>query len=168
MTEQKAEKNDYQKAISAYSQAVRAFRKADFSRVKELFKTFLEKYVTERELVDRAQVYLKICENQKEKTTTQLKTFDDYYHHSCFKINEGEYEESLRLLNKALEIRPQEGKIYYLMADAHCLMGETDKCLESLKKAIQIDKYFQILARNEANFETLWENKKFVLLTRMK
>ena len=49
----------------------------------------------------------------------------------------------------------------------YCLMGKEDECLEYLKKAIQLDKYFGILAQNEADFESLKESKKFNLITKM-
>jgi hypothetical protein len=46
-------------------------------------------------------------------------------------------------------------------------MDQADPCLENLKKAIQADKFFRILAQNETDFEPLWEEKKFKLITRM-
>lgn len=168
MTEQKTKKNEYDKALTAYSQAMKAFHKGEYQKAAEMLKEFLEKHIIEKELVDRAQVYLSICQEQQKDKIIKLKTFDDYYQYSVYKINNGEYEEGLKLLNKALEIKPQEGKIFYLMADACCLMGKTNECLEYLKKAIQNDKYFKILAQNEKDFESLREDKKFVLLTRMK
>ena len=168
MTEQKQKKSEYQKAITAFDQAVRAFRKKDYTKTEELFNVFLDKFGNEKELVDRAQVFIKICESQKKKKTIQLKTFDDYYRHSMLEMNEGKYEESLKLLNKALEMKSEEGKIYYLLAEVHYLMEDTEECLEHLKKAIQIDKSFQIKAQNEPNFEGLWDDKKFMLITRLK
>ena len=45
------------------------------------------------------------------------------------------------------------------MALTYCLMKETEQCLENLKRAIQLDKYFKILAQNEENFEVLRKNK---------
>ncbi len=46
-------------------------------------------------------------------------------------------------------------------------MEEKEECLAHLKKAIQMDKYFSILAQNESDFESLREDKKFKLITRM-
>ena len=132
-----------------------------------LFRS-LEKHSEEKELVDRAHVHLKICESKKKRTTISLKTFDDYYFYGTLKMNEKDYQEALKLLNKALEMKPQEGKVYYMVSAIHCLLGETDNCLEYLKKAIQIDKHFQVKAQNESDFESLWEDKKFILITRMK
>lgn len=167
--EEKAKKDDYQKALSAYGEAMKEFRKGKFSKASELLKTFIEKYSSERELVDRARIYLAVSEEQEKekKETVQLKTFDDYFQYSVYKMNSGEYEEALKLLEKALKMNPQEGKVYYLLAQTYCLMGQPEASLDNLKKAIQLDKFFRILVQNETDFKLLWEDKKFKLITRM-
>jgi len=163
----KVKKDEYEKALSAYSQAMKPFHKGDYEKAAELLKAFLNKHGSERELVDRAQIYLTVCGEKKSKEKVPMKTFDDYYQYGVLKINQGDYEEALKLLEKAREMRPKEGKILYLMADIYCLKNENEQCFDFLKKAIQLDKYFSILARNERDFESLWEDKKFKLITRM-
>ena len=167
MTEQKAKKDEYQKALAAYGQALKEFHKGEFSKAVELLAAFMEKYPNERELVDRARLYLSICKTRDKKETVHLKSFEDYFNQSVYRINKGEYESALKLLEKALEMKTDEGKIFYLMADAYCRMGQVDTCLDHLKKAIQKDKYFRVLAQNESDFEPIWEDKKFKLITRM-
>ncbi len=166
-TKEAAKKDDYERALSDYSQALKAFHKKEFKKAAESLKGFIEKYETERELIDRAKMYLKICETKLSNEKIQLKTFDDYYQVSILKMNEGDYQEALQLLEKARDMKPKEGKIFYLMADTYCLLGENEQCLENLKKAIQLDGFFKILAQNERDFEPLWEDKKFKLITRM-
>ena len=112
-------------------------------------------------------MYITICEEQPKKDKVQLKTFDDYYQYGIYKINQGDYQGALKLLEKAREMKPKEGKILYIMADTYCRMDKKDDCLEYLKKAIQVDKYFSILAQNESDFENIREDKKFKLITRM-
>jgi len=164
---EKIKKDDYQKALLAYNQAMKAYHKGEYEKASELLKDFLEKFSSEKELVDRVHVYLAISGARKEKEKVQLKTFNDYYEYSVYKINQGDYEEALKLLDKAYEMKPKEGKVLYLMADTYCLMEQAEQCLEHLKKAIQLDKFFGILAQNEGDFELLWEDKKFKLITRM-
>jgi tetratricopeptide (TPR) repeat protein len=163
----KIKKDEYEKALFAYTQAMKSFHKGDYKKADELFKAFLDKHGSERELVDRARIYLTVCEVRQSKDKVALKTFDDFYQYGVFKTNHGDYEEAIKLLEKAREMKPKEGKILYLMADIYSLKGDNEKCLEHLKKAIQLDKYFSILARNERDFESLWEDKKFKLITRM-
>jgi tetratricopeptide (TPR) repeat protein len=164
---EKVKKDEYQKALIAYNQAMKIFHKGEFAKAAESLTAFLEKHSSEKEIVDRAQIYLKLCNARQKKARIQLNTFDDYYQYSVYKINQGEYKEALKLLEKAREMKPREGKIMYLMANAYLLMGHKDECLSYLRKAIQYDRYFRILAQNERDFQSLWEDKKFKLITRM-
>ena len=56
VTKQKGKKSEYEKALSAYSQAMKVFRRKDYQKAAGVFKEFLEKHVTEKELIDRAQI----------------------------------------------------------------------------------------------------------------
>jgi hypothetical protein len=53
------------------------------------------------------------------------------------------------------------------MAAIYQSMGDTDQSLEFLKKSIQKDKYFKVLAQNDSDFEDLREDKKFKLITKL-
>ncbi len=167
MKEEKSKKDAYEKALSAYGEAVKEFKKGRLDKAKELFLAFPEKYNSEKELVDRARVYLKIIEEREKKETISLKTSDDYFFYSVYKINSGDYEEALRTLEKALASGHEEGRVHYLMANAYVRQGKNEEAMEALKKAFQKDKFYKILAQNETDFEPLWEDKKFKLLTRL-
>jgi tetratricopeptide (TPR) repeat protein len=167
VTEQKVRKDEFQKALSAYGQTMKEFHKGEFAKAADLLETFMEKYPAERELVDRSRIYLAICKGRDKKETLHLKTFEDYLNSGVYRINKGDYEGALKLLEKALEMATDEGKVFYLLADVTCRMGQIDTCLDYLRKAIQKDKFFRILAQNESDFEPLWEDKKFKLITRM-
>ncbi len=167
MKEEKAKKDSYEKALFAYGEAMKEFHKDRMDKALELLESFLEKYDAEKELVDRAKIYLEIAKEKGKKDTVSLKTIDDYFHYSVYKMNMKDYEGALKLLEKALEMKEDEGKAHYLMANVLVLMGNTEDALEHLKKAFQKDKFYRILAQNETDFEPLWEDKKFKLITRM-
>jgi cytochrome c-type biogenesis protein CcmH/NrfG len=165
-TKEKLKKDLYEKILAAYGQAMQAFHKGDYAKAKELFQVFLEKHNTEKELVDRVQMYLAICENREKKETISLKTFEDYYEYAVYKLNQRDHGEAIRLLEKAKTQKPKEGKVSYLMALTYCQMEDTEKCLENLKDAVHKDKFFGTLAQNESGFEPLWEDKKFKIITK--
>jgi tetratricopeptide (TPR) repeat protein len=165
--EDKAKKDIYEKALAAYGEALKEFHKGKFDRAQDLLKSFVEKFDAERELVDRARIYLDIIKEKGKKETVSLKTADDYFYYGVYKINSGAYEEAVKLLEKALEMKGDEGKVFYLMADAYILQGKIDEALEFLKKAFQKDKFYKILAQNETDFEPLWDDKKFKLISRL-
>jgi predicted Zn-dependent protease len=63
--EDKTKKDSYEKAFAAYGEAMKEFHKGKLDRAQELLTSFLEKYDTEKELVDRAQLYLQITQEKK-------------------------------------------------------------------------------------------------------
>jgi tetratricopeptide (TPR) repeat protein len=162
---EKVKKDKYQKSIEAYSQAMKAFRKGDTGKTTELLKAFLEKHTEEKELVDRVNIYLKLCEERKKAKTEPLDSFDDYYQDSIYKINKNEQDEAMKSLDKAAQLKPKEAKIPYLMAVTAIRSGNADECLEYLKKAVKLDKFFGILAQNESDFESIREKKEFKVIT---
>lgn len=162
---EKARKDTYQKALTAFEQVMKVFHKGDYEKASELLGAYLEKYDSENELVDRAKMYLKICDGHVKKEKVALKSFDDYYQNGVFRANHGEYEVALEMLTKAQSIEPKEGKIFYLLSSVYCLMDQPEKCLEHLERAIALDSYFAVLAQNEEDFSSLKEDEKFKLIT---
>jgi tetratricopeptide (TPR) repeat protein len=165
--EQRSKKDEYQKALAAFAVAVKEFQKGEFDKAAASFKDFIEKFPADKEVVDRARAYLAIAQKRPKKDVVSLKTFEDHYRYAVTRINQKDYAGAIKLLEKALEYKEREGLVHYLLADAHCQMGQTDDALELLKKAIQKDKSFAVIAQNEPDFEALWEAKKFKLITKL-
>jgi len=165
--EQRSKKDEYQKALTAYGQAIREFQKGEFEKAAESFKDFMARFPAEKEIVDRAKTYLAIALKRPRKDAVSLKTFEDHYRHGVVKINQGDYAGAAKVLEKALEFKENDGLVYYLLADVHSLLGQEDAALDFLKKAIQKDRHFSVLAQNETDFESLWEDKKFKLITKL-
>jgi len=165
--EQRSKKDEYQKALAAYGQAIKEFQKGDLEKSAAAFKDFIEKFPADKEIVDRARAYLAIAQKRSKKEGVTLKGFEDHFRYAVARINGKDYPGAVKLLEKALEYKEQEGLVNYMLADAHCLMGQPDEALDLLKKAVQKDKNFAILAQNEPDFEALWEDKKFKLIIKL-
>ena len=167
MSELKQKKDEYKKALTAFGQAMKDFHKGEMEKAAAGLKNFIEKFADERELVDRARIYAAIATKRPKKETVQIKTFEDHFHYAVYKINSGDLDGALKLLEKALEFKTDEAKVHYLISDVRCRLGQADECLDSLKKAILKDKLFAVLAQNEADFAPIWEDKRFKLITRL-
>lgn len=167
MREQRSKKDEYQKVLSAYGQAVKEFRKGDFEKASEHMQAFIDKYPAEREIVDRARAYLAIARKSPKKDAPSPKTFEEHCRQGAARINMGDFEGAVKLLEKGLELGENDGLVHYLLADARCRMGQPDASMEHLKKAIQKDKVYSTLAQNEPDFEPLWDDKKFKLIARL-
>jgi len=162
-------RDEYQKALNAFGDAMKNFHQGKNDRAEEQLLSFLEKHSSERELADRARMYLKICQERigKSRERMTLKTDEDYFYYSAYKINQGDLDGAGKLLEKARDMAPKDGRVYYLSAELACLQGQVEDCLEYLKKAVHLDKVYGILAQNEADFQPLWDDKKFRLIIKL-
>ncbi len=153
--------NDYQKALSSFNKAMKYFHKGDFDKAEPSLKDFIKSHSEEKELLDRAKLYLDIIQARGEQESISLKSFDDYYQHGIFRLNQGRYEEAIDLFKKANKKKAKQAKVYYAIANAYCLMDEKDKCIANLRKAMELDEFYGILAQNETDFDVYREDEEF-------
>lgn len=158
---EKIKKDDFQKALASYTQAMRAFHKGDFEKAFDLLKVFIVKYPLEKELLDRAKMYKDICKARKQKTSFPLKTFDDKFQYGVYKTNQGQHEEALSVMEKALKMDPGSGKALYLISNIFYSIENIDESMFYLKKAVEADDYYKMLAQNDAIYENLKEDERF-------
>jgi tetratricopeptide (TPR) repeat protein len=167
LTEAKqTKKSRYQEAIKAYDKAVKKFRKGELAESGKLFSGLLDKYGTEIELADRARLYLAICAKKKDKTKLVLKSYDDFIAHGIYLMNEGMFNDALKDFSKAGQLEPKEAKVPYLTAINHILAGNKQESLDSLKNAISLDGNYSVMAQNESDFESIWEDEEFKAVTK--
>lgn len=157
----KSKKDEYQKALEVYSQAMKTFQNHDYAKAAQTLEDFLKKFQEEKELVDRAKIYLALSRNRVDEEPIVLKSHEDYYQNGILKLNQGKVEEAIQSWEKALEKESNSGKTHYVLADAYCVSGEKKKCLDHLEKAIKQDPFFAVLAQNERDFEELGKDEEF-------
>jgi tetratricopeptide (TPR) repeat protein len=81
----------------------------------------------------------------------------------------GEFEEAIKLFDRALEIDSRHAASWYGRARANIKIGNTERSLIDLKKAIELDLQFIKLAKQEQDFEKLRSVRWFAkLLTKYK
>ncbi len=168
MKDEKSKKDEYQKALAAYGEAMKEFRKSKWDKAVDLFGAFIEKFPVERDLVARARTYLAIAgERLREpKEIPTPRTAEDFVNAAVYKMNGGAAEEAMKFVEKALKSYPDDVRVLYLLADLLCRSGQMDAALDALRKAVQGEKTYRILAQNEADFAPLWEDKRFKAITK--
>jgi len=146
---------------------MKEFHKGRFEKAADLLQAVIEKHPAEREFADRARMYLAICAERGKDTREAPvpKTFEDFCHVGVYQMNMGHFDEALKSFEKAAKLKPEEAVVHYLTAGVLARSNRADEALEALKKAIQSNKFYRILAQNESDFEPLWEDKRFRLIT---
>jgi len=140
---------------------MKAFQKRDYAKTAQALEDFIGKFQDEKELVDRAKIYLALSRNRIRDESVTLESSEDFYQNGILKLNQGKVEEAIQSWEKTLEKNSNSGKTHYALADAYCISGDKKKCLKHLEKAIKQDPFFAIIAQNERDFEELIRDEDF-------
>ena len=150
-----------EKAVEQVTVALKLFGKRDLTRARDAFRDLIGEFPMERELGDRARTYIQICERQIQPQAPRLRDADDYYHQGVVLLNQHNFEEALKMFEKALSIDPASEKARYTQAAAFALAARRDECLESLKQAIEASSVNRVRAANDPDFEALRDDADF-------
>ena len=146
--------------LKIYEEATRQFNRQNFRRAKELLEKVLQG--PSRQLADRAQVHLAICEQRLGRSEpVKLRSADDHYYYAVSQINLGRYEEGRAHLEKAVKMAPRADYVHYALATLAALTQEADRALEHLERAITLRPENRFQARNDSDFRLLADTHRF-------
>jgi tetratricopeptide (TPR) repeat protein len=152
-----------QQQLKLYEDAQRQFQQQKYHKAKELFEKVIA--APSKELAERAQVHLRICEQRISRMPApSLRSADDHYQHGVAMMNHGRWDEAREHLGRARKLAPKSDFIVYAMAALDCLTGEAEAAMQNLKLAIELRPENRYHARNDEDFAFLQEDPRFTEL----
>jgi tetratricopeptide (TPR) repeat protein len=146
-----------------YEEAMRYFHEQKLLRAKQSFEKVIDG--PSRELADRAQIHLRICERRIHRLPESApRSTEELYHHGVAMMNLGRWEESRQALERARKITPKADFVIYALAALDCLTGEAESAMANLKAAIELRPENRYHARNDEDFAYLLEDPRFTEL----
>ena len=106
-------------------------------------------------LSHRAGVYIEICRKHSKRKRPLLETVDDYYNHGVQLVNDGQFAEAVRVLNRGLAKDAEAAHLHYVKGVAKVLAGEHASASKSIRKAIELDSEIRILARRDPDLRSV-------------
>lgn len=152
------------KALKEYERGMQLIQKQNYTEARTHFQAVLDGHPQEREVLDRARIYVRICEDMTDKREFHPRKPEDHFYLGVIKTNDADYDEALKCFEKALLASPKDEKIHYVMASTLALKGERNQAIEHLKTAIELNATNRIYARNDPDFEPLREEDAFANL----
>src|SRR5262249_35971645 len=137
-----------------FDRGVAALQKKKIDEAQRNFFDLIQKYPDEKELVDRARVYLAVCERQKNAARPSLVEPEDFYYAALLEKNGGNVSEAIEHAKRAAR-KNGGGKVDFLLACCYAQTGEVETAVEHLRKAIEEDQRNRILARHDRDFDPL-------------
>lgn len=151
----------YYEAIALYETGVRALQRHDFEAGAEHFRLVIQRYPDERELLERARLYLRVCERETARRPAAPNTVAERIYAATIALNAGDRETALGHLRQALAEDPRSDHAHYIMAVAMSDVGDRVSALEHLRAAVSINPENRPLALQDPDLASLRETEGF-------
>ena len=112
-------------------------------------------------LSHRAGVFIEICRKRSERKRPLLETVEDYYNHGVQLVNNGQFAEAVRVLNRGLAKDAEAAHLHYVKGVAKVLAGDHGAASRSIRKAIELDSEIRILARRDPDLRSVIRSAPF-------
>jgi len=129
----------FYEALAVYETGVRALQRHDFEAAANSLRSVIQGYPGERELVERARLYLQVCERETARRPSGPQTASESVYAATVALNAGDVEGALGHLGKALEKAPESDHAHYIMAVALVDRGDPSLALVHLRQAITLN-----------------------------
>src|SRR4051794_34397876 len=148
-------KPGFYEAVAIYERGVQALQRHDFAAAAGFFRTVLERYPEERELLERARLYLRVCERETSRQPPTAKTPAELVYAATVALNSGDHSGALDHLQRALGEDPQSDHAHYIMAVALGMRDRADEAIEHLQQAIALNPENRGLAKQDPDLDGL-------------
>jgi tetratricopeptide (TPR) repeat protein len=129
------------------------------------FRTLIESFPNENALLDRARVYLELCERELLARPAAPRTVEERLTAATASLNNGEDRVADRLAREVLASDPENDLALYLLAAVESRRGRPDLALQYLSQAVAISPEAGLQAKHDADFVRLRGMEVFEELT---
>ena len=144
-----------------YERGLQALQRRDFAASAEALRNVIARYPDERELLERARLYLKVCERELEPKEPAPKTPDELVYAATVALNAGDEPAALRHVQRAITDDPTHAHGHYMMAVLSVRRNDAGIAIEHLRRAISLDPENRSLARQDTELEALRDDASF-------
>lgn len=148
-------KPGFYEAVAIYERGVQGLQRHDYAGAAELFRTVIERYPEERELLERARLYLRVCERETARNSPPPETPAEQVYAATVSLNAGDHVTALHHLQRAVTTDPDNDHAHYIMSAALSMRGRLDESLEHLQRSIELNPENRTQARQDPDLENV-------------
>jgi tetratricopeptide (TPR) repeat protein len=140
---------DSARQLAAFEAAMKLFHARKLQEARDLFLRATDG--PERDVAQRAQLHMAMCDRRLQQATVTLRSAEDYYNYGVALINARNLPAARQHLDTALQLAPGSEHIHYALGIAQVLSGEVAAGFENLKRAIELEPRNRLIARQDAD-----------------
>jgi len=148
-------------AVEVFEKGFQALQQRQFGRAAELFQQVINGHPDEKELHERARVYLTLCERQQQSHGPTPRSLEERINAATVAINRGAFSEGLSLLRKLEPEHRDNDHVQYMLCVAYTVLGDLGQARDHLKQAIALNQENRYLASQDADLEGLRSDPGF-------
>jgi tetratricopeptide (TPR) repeat protein len=162
-----SEEKELKAITKRFDEAVTAFTRKDFPAARQQFTEIIESFRDSEhysvlEITGRSNVYLRMVDAQLTPQKIELKSAEDVLNEGVYQLNAGRIDRALELFTELSRKSEKDPYVDFLMAIAYKRNENLASAFEHLKRCIEKDEHYKVIAFNEPDFESLLEKREFI------
>lgn len=138
-----------------YEQGLRSLQERNFGRAAELLARVVQGFPQEKELTERARLYLAVCERQMQPPSAEPQSTAERLYAATLALNAAEVDRAIRHLEQVLAEDASNDQALYMLAGAHAARGQTEVAIGYLQRAIATNPENRVLARTDPDLAAI-------------
>ena len=141
---------------------MKALQRRHFAGAATAFRQVLVKFPEERELHERARLYLNVCERELKPVAKTPRSVNKRILAATLALNRHDVDQALTLLRSSSSSHRKHDHIQYMLALAHALRDDVETAVEHLVQAIALNPNNRLQAKHEPDFDSIRGTQPFL------
>ncbi len=152
-------------AVRVFQSGMEALQRHQYADAAESFGALEAAFPGERALLDRARVYLELCQRELRRRPDELGSPEERLTAATAALNNDDEARAETLVHSVLAEDGEHDLALYLSAAIHARRGQTDLAITVLRRAVAVSPDAGAQARLDPDFESLLQSEDFVAIT---
>jgi tetratricopeptide (TPR) repeat protein len=148
-------RSTYADAVVLYERGLQALQAKRYRDAAEILNRVIAEFPEEKELHERAELYIRVCERHIAPLDPTPKTPEEQVYAATLAVNAGAFDRAIALLTAALQQKKDNDSAEYMFGVALTLKGDQQGALAHFARAVELNPDSRELLRKEAELEAL-------------
>jgi predicted Zn-dependent protease len=155
------------RAMAGFERAMASLQRHRYDDAAGAFRALIEEHPAEGALIERARVYLELCERETGRRLVEPGTREERLTAATAALNDADDARAERLVRHVLREDPRHELALYLLAAVEARRGRVAEALERLGEAVAVSPEVTAQARHDPDFRILRDSPTFQELTQV-
>jgi tetratricopeptide (TPR) repeat protein len=148
-------RSTYADAVVLYERGLQALQGKRYRDAAEILKRVIAEFPEEKELHERAELYIRVCARQLTPPDATPKTPEEQVYAATLAVNAGAFDRAIALLTVALQQKKDNDSAEYMFGVVLSMKGDQHGALAHFARAVELNPDSRELLRKEPELEAL-------------